>query len=178
MARNVVSSRIPLPQDSNLSGRSSGSKPYFEGPKKAACVLARKITAYAIRVLPRANAYMAKSIAQTSKIFVAMVTFRLLKRSARKPPAIENKRNGRSKRFPMTKTSQSFSEAVGLVPRIVKMTKNFRPLSLKAPWNWVAIRLQNPKRHLFSGSGTNRFSSTGIQAHPGFAIRTHDMELV
>src|SRR5258708_2224298 len=157
---------MPLPQESNLAGRSSGSKPYFEGPKKAACVLARKITRYAIRELPRVKAYIAKSIAQTSKIFVAIVTLCLLKRSARNPPAIENKRNGRAKRFPMTKTRKSFCDSVGLVPRIRKMTKNFRPLSLKAPWNCVAIRLQKPSRHFLSDTGVERFSSIGMHTHP------------
>ena len=52
IAMKVVSSRIPLPQDNSSSGRTSGSKPYFAGPKKAACVLARKITANAMPVLP------------------------------------------------------------------------------------------------------------------------------
>src|SRR6266566_5852963 len=123
-----------------------------------------------MRVLPRVKAYMAKSIAQTSKIFVAIVTLRLLKRSARNPPAIENKRNGRANKFPMTKTSQSFSEAVGFVPRIRKMTKNFRPLSLKAPWNCVAIRLQKPSRHFFSGTGLKGFSSAAMHAHQALRL--------
>src|SRR5258708_9533727 len=118
-----------------------------------------------MRVLPRVKAYMAKSIAQTSKIFVAIVTPRLLKRSARNPPAIENKRNGRANRFPMKKTSQSFSEAVGLVPKIRKMTKNFRPLSLKAPWNCVAIRLQNPSRHFLPGEVVDTILSARRLAH-------------
>src|SRR2546428_2081555 len=129
-------------------------------------------------VLPRGKGYMAKSIAQISKIFVAIATFRLLKGAERNPPAIENKRNGRAKRFPMTNTSQSFCESVGLVPRIRKMTKNFRPLSLKAPWNCVAMRLQKPSRHSFLGSGMKRFSSADMHAHPSFAIRTQDMKLV
>src|ERR1017187_4450312 len=33
MAINVPSSSTPLPQDNFLSGSSSGSKPYLEGPK-------------------------------------------------------------------------------------------------------------------------------------------------
>src|SRR6266849_6749939 len=131
-----------------------------------------------MRGLPRVKAYMAKSIAQTSKIFVAIDTLRLLKRSARNPPAIENKRNGRAKRFPMTKTRKSFCESGGLVPRIRKMTKNFRPLSLKAPWNCVAIRLQKPSRHFFSGSGMERYSSAGMHAHPRSVIKAHETQLV
>ena len=178
MARKVVSSRMPLPQESSLSGSSSGSRPYFAGPKKAACVLARKITANAMRELPRVKAYMAKSMAQTSKILVAMATLRLLKRSARNPPAIENNRNGRAKRLPMTKTRKSFCESVGWVPRIRKMTKNFRPLSLKAPWNCVAIRLQKPSRQFCSGRGMKRFSLAAIEAHPSVRIRTHEWQLV
>src|SRR5260370_18948562 len=113
---------------------------------------------------------MAKGIDQPSKIFVAIATLRLLKRSARKPPAIENKRKGRAKRLPITKTSQSFSEAVGFVPRIRKMTKNFSPLSLNAPWNCVAIKLQKPTRHFFSGSEMRRFSSAGMYTHQGLRL--------
>src|SRR6266481_5503047 len=123
-----------------------------------------------MRVSPRENAYMAKSIAQTSKTFVVIATLRLLNRSARNPPAIENKRNGRAKRFPITNTSQSFCEAVGLVPRMRKMTKNFRPLSLKAPWNCVAIKLQKPSRHFFSGSEMKRFSSADMHAHQALRL--------
>ena len=47
IARNVPSSRMPLPQDSWLSGKTSGSRPYFDGPNSAACVLARNTAAIA-----------------------------------------------------------------------------------------------------------------------------------
>src|SRR6266849_10252610 len=130
-----------------------------------------------MRVLPRVNAYMAKSIAQTSKIFVAIATLRLLKRSARNPPAIENKRKGSAKRFPTTKTRKSFCEAVGLVPKIRKITKNFSPLSLKAPWNCVAIRLQKPRRQLGFASDVARFPS-GMPGHPSWNWKLKDGTLL
>src|SRR5438477_304262 len=38
------------------------------------------------------------------------------------------------------------------------MTRNFSAFSLKAPWNCVAIRLQNPSRHFFSGTGMKKLS--------------------
>ena len=38
MARKVPSSMTPLPQERRLAGSSSGSRPYFDGPKSAACV--------------------------------------------------------------------------------------------------------------------------------------------
>ncbi len=41
-ARNVPNSMMPLPQESRRSGRSSGSRPYFEGPNSAPSVLIRK----------------------------------------------------------------------------------------------------------------------------------------
>src|SRR5450432_258734 len=126
-----------------------------------------------MRELPFVKAYVAKSIAQTSNIFVLIATLRLLKRSARNPPAIENKRKGRAKRFPIAKTKKSFCESVGLAPRIRKMTKNFRPLSLNAPWNCVAIRLQKPTRQDFTSVETEKFLSAGMQAHPSNTIRAH-----
>ena len=42
LARNVPNSMIPLPHESLGSGRSSGSKPYFDGPKSAPSVLIKK----------------------------------------------------------------------------------------------------------------------------------------
>jgi len=66
-------------------GSSSGSKPYLDGPKKAACVLARKMTAKARAGLPWAKANVAKIIAAASEILVPMVTLRLLNRSAKNP---------------------------------------------------------------------------------------------
>src|SRR5215467_14979205 len=44
------------------------------------------------------------------------------------------------------------------------MTRYFSAFSLNAPWNCVAIRLQKPRRHFFSGS-----FGEGV---PGLAIRT------
>ena len=35
MARNVPSSRMPLPHESRFSGSSSGNEPYLDGPKTA-----------------------------------------------------------------------------------------------------------------------------------------------
>src|ERR1043166_5428370 len=52
MAMKVVSSRTPLPQESSSAGSNSGRRPYFEGPKTAAWVLARKITVKARNGLP------------------------------------------------------------------------------------------------------------------------------
>ena len=46
MAMNVPSSRTPLPQERRSSGRISGSKPYFDGAKTAACVLIRNPAAH------------------------------------------------------------------------------------------------------------------------------------
>src|SRR5260370_1340011 len=106
------------------------------------------------------------------KMLGVIGSVRWQKGGARNPAEIEKKRNERGKRFQMKKTSQSFCKSVGSHPRIKKMTKNFRPLSLKAPWNCVAMRLQKPSRHFFSGAGMERFTSAGMQAHPSASIKS------
>ena len=45
IARNVPSSRMPLPHESRRSGNSSGNSPYIDGPKIALCTPIRKIAA-------------------------------------------------------------------------------------------------------------------------------------
>ena len=91
-AINVPSSITPFPQESSFSGSSSGRRPYFAGPNSAPCVLIRKTVAASIGRFPTASERSAKIITPISKIFVPMVTERLLKRSARYPPASENRR--------------------------------------------------------------------------------------
>jgi hypothetical protein len=73
----------PLPQESRFSGKISGSNPYFDGPKRAPCVLARNTAAMDIAMLWSPKPTMAKSITAISKTLVQMVTERLLKRSAK-----------------------------------------------------------------------------------------------
>ena len=94
MAMNVPNSSTPLPHDSRFSGNNSGNKPYFDGPKNALCVPMKKTAASCIGRLLTARPTDANSITNTSKILTPMVTVRLLKRSARNPPAIENRMNG------------------------------------------------------------------------------------
>ena len=59
-ARNVPSSIIPLPQESRCSGRSSGSKPYFDGPNNAASVLIKNTAAHSIGMLCKKSEAMKK----------------------------------------------------------------------------------------------------------------------
>src|SRR5262249_53319721 len=75
------------------------------------------------------------------------VTVRLLKRSARKPPVIENRMNGIENSAPATKTSRSRSAFASPVPRMMKTTRFLYALSLNAPWNWVTTSVQNPRCH-------------------------------
>ena len=68
-----------------------------------------------------------------SKSFTPMTTLRLLKRSARKPPAIENKMNGSANSAPMRLTSRSLSSLDKPMPVMSEMASHLRVLSLKAP---------------------------------------------
>ena len=77
-AKKVPSSRMPLPHDSRASGSNSGSNPYLQGPKSAACVLARKTAAISRFRLCRPSPTMASAITAISKNFVQIVTVRLL----------------------------------------------------------------------------------------------------
>ena len=64
---------------------------------------------------PRASATSANNMNPSSIHFVPIVTDRLLKRSARNPPVIENRMNGKAKSAPTTRTSQSRSRAGSLI---------------------------------------------------------------
>src|ERR1022692_2584747 len=97
--------------------------------------------------LPRARPASAVSITGSSKIFTPIITERLLKRSAKYPPVMENRMKGMAKSSPTTETSLS-RWAIGMaIPSTQNWIRNLSALSLKAPWNWVTIRLQNPPRH-------------------------------
>ena len=78
-ARKVPSSMMPLPQERSFSGSISGNRPYFDGPKSAACELSRNTPTDSITRLPRPSATSENDIAATSIHFVPMVTERLLK---------------------------------------------------------------------------------------------------
>ena len=48
LPRNVPNSMMPLPHESRFSGSSSGSNPYFDGPKSAPSVLIKNTPAHSI----------------------------------------------------------------------------------------------------------------------------------
>ena len=69
-----------------------------------------------------------------SNPFTPSITERLLKRSARKPPAMENRMNGSANRAPMDSPKWFYSTAVKEVPnRAMKITRFLTTLSLNAP---------------------------------------------
>ena len=72
--------RVPARHCPRKAGRrqDSGSKPYFEGPKSAACVLARKTAASARDRFSLASPIAASAITPNSKHRVQIVTVRLL----------------------------------------------------------------------------------------------------
>ena len=138
---------MPLPQERRFSGSNSGSRPYFEGPKSAACVLSKKIAAAAIHRFTAASPAKAMSITPISITFRPAVTERLLKRSARNPPVIENSRKGTAKSRGTTSTNRrSRFSCCSPMSSSKKLTSHLSALSLKAPWNCVAMRLQKPRR--------------------------------
>src|ERR1700728_4693778 len=104
----------PLPQESLGSGSNSGSNPYLEGPKNAACVLARKIAAISRCRFCQVSPAIAKAITPISNNFVPIVTVRLLYRSARNPPVMENRMKGTEKRAPCHKNEPV---TIGLLDR-------------------------------------------------------------
>ena len=89
---------------------------------------------------------VANSMMQNSNTLTPMVTVRLLLRSARKPPAIENKMNGSENNAVVNGKSAlcQRGDRARLSPKNV--TSVFSALSENAPWNCVTMRLQNPRR--------------------------------
>ena len=110
MARKVPSSMTPLPQERRLAGSSSGSKPYFDGPKSAACVATRASATRERGSECRARPAVAMIMEPISITLVQMVTWRLLKWSASQPPVMLKSTNGTEKRKVTmeTKVSRSF----------------------------------------------------------------------
>src|SRR6185369_8440834 len=94
MAMKVPSSRMPLPHESFLSGSSSGSEPYLDGPKIALCVPMRNTPASSRCLFQYHNPANTTDMISSSNTFTPSMTERLLQRSARKPPAMENRMNG------------------------------------------------------------------------------------
>ena len=90
-AEKVPRPKMPLPQDNFFSGNSSGNMPYFVGPKIALCVLIRKMPVSISGILTSHRPSVTTDMMPSSAHLTAMATLRLLKRSAKKPPAIENR---------------------------------------------------------------------------------------
>ncbi len=146
MAMNVPSSRMPLPHESFRSGNSSGSEPYFAGPKMALCVPIRKTPASSRFLFHAHKPASTSSMMNNSKTFTPSITERLLKRSARNPPAIENKMNGSANSAAMDSPQLFFSASVRFAPKsVTKTTRFFTTLSLNAPWNCVTMSAQKPR---------------------------------
>ena len=148
---------MPLPQESRFSGRSSGNRPYLEGPKIALCTPMKKIAARPMGRFLRANPAVAKAMIKTSNTFTETVTVRLLKWSARKPPAMENRMNGSANKAAV-KVNRAFCfSAETTMLRPINVTSVWRALSLNAPSNWVTMRLQNPRMGDCAGSADSAY---------------------
>ncbi len=132
---NVPKPNMPLPQDSFFSGNNSGNMPYFVGPKKALCVLIKKTATSITGRLSSKKPREATDMIPSSTHLMVMATRRLLKRSAKKPPAMENKTNGSANTMLTRGTNESRFSMDNPIPTIKKMTRNLRVLSLNAFWN-------------------------------------------
>ncbi len=135
MALKVPRPKMPLPHESFFSGNSSGSSPYLDGPKIALCVLIRKIQQSSTGMLPRHRPNIASDMMPNSAHLTPTATLRLLKRSARKPPVIENRMNGNANSAPMMLTKRLRSPSGSPIAAIKKMASHLSRLSLKAFWN-------------------------------------------
>ena len=84
----------PLARGSSLAVTSSGSEPYFAGPKNADCMPIRKTTTSRALKLPKNKAPAASNMTTASAHLVATTTFRFGKRSAQSPATTANSTNG------------------------------------------------------------------------------------
>lgn len=113
-----------------MAGRSSGSRPYFEGPKSAACEATRvSATSDNVRECV-ANPAVATTIDPSSITLVQMVIWRLLKWSASQPPGMLNRMKGTEKRNVTAETKVSRSFRLRPMPTIIESRRLRRMLSL------------------------------------------------
>ena len=118
----------------------------MEGPKNELWTPIKNTQPNSIGIWFNQKPASASSITPISKIFTLTLIVRLLKRSAKKPPAIENKMNGSENRAVTSSPTRCNSVDDTFMPRIMNTTSHFRTLSLNAPWNCVTMRLQKPRR--------------------------------
>ena len=164
----VPSSSRPLPQESFFSGNSSGSRPYLDGPKNELWTPIKNTQPSSNGIWFHQKPASARSITPISKIFTLTLIVRLLKRSAKKPPAMENRMNGSENRAVTSSPTRCNSAVDTFMPRIMNTTSHLRTLSLKAPWNCVTKSAQKPRRRP-EASGVWRPGS-GVRG-PGSGIR-------
>ena len=145
MAMKVPNSSTPLPQESWRSGISSVSRPYLDGPKMALCTPIRNTHPSVSQRLAAANPASAPAMTRISKHFTPRTTVRLLNRSARYPPVMENRMNGTANSPPMTATSRSRRSLGRLMEVTMEMASHLSVLSLNAPWNCVTMSAQKPR---------------------------------
>lgn len=129
----------------------------MEGPKIALCTPMRKIAARPIDRFLRARPAVATAIIKTSNTFTETVTVRLLKWSARKPPAMESRMKGSANKAVVNDIKDLCIPAERAMLRPINVTSVLRALSLNAPSNWVTIRLQNPRKCCCAGSADSAF---------------------
>ena len=130
MARNVPSSMTPLPHDRRLAGSNSGRRPYFDGPKSAACVATRASAKIETGSECLASPAVATTIETISIALVQMVICRLLKRSASQPPGMLKSTKGTENISVTRETKLSRWFSASPMPTIIDSSRLRRMLSL------------------------------------------------
>ena len=130
MARNVPSSMTPLPQDNRLAGSSSGSRPYLDGPKSAACVATSMSATNEMGSECMARPTVATTMEPISMTLVQMVIWRLLKRSASQPPGMLKSTKGKENSSVTTEMKVSRRPCSRFMPTMMESSRLRRMLSL------------------------------------------------
>jgi len=150
MAANVQSSNRPFPAARRSCGINSGRMPYFDGPKSALCAPIPHKTING-RMPPLGfsqSATVPALIRSTSTALIAMMTVRLLRRSAKVPPTNDNNISGKVKMMKVIAVcvcAAVSSSGPGTICAVAcrmanRATMSFQALSLNAPQNWAMRR--------------------------------------
>ncbi len=150
MAAKVHISNRPLPAARRSCGINSGRMPYFDGLNSALCTPIPHKTINGKMPLPGFShrATVPALMSSTSTTLMAMMTVRLLRRSASVPPTSDSNTSGKVKMMKVVAVcvcaavSSSGPGAICAVAcRIAsRATISFHALSLNAPQNWAISR--------------------------------------
>ena len=153
MAAKVQTSNRPLPAARRSCGINSGRMPYFDGAKSALCAPIPHKTING-RMPPAGftqSATVPALMRSTSTTLIAMMTVRLLRRSAKVPPTNDSNISGKVKMIKVSAVcvcAAVSSSGPGAIPAVAcrmasNATMSFQALSLNAPKNCA---INSPRR--------------------------------